>query len=53
MLLNYIWIGFFLVAFVVALASFLFTGDAQVFKAIIDATFSAAKMAVLDIALPF
>lgn len=52
MLLNYIWIGFFLVAFVVALASFLFTGDAQVFKAIIDATFSAAKMAVLDIALP-
>ncbi len=52
MLLNYIWIGFFLVAFVVALASFLLTGDAQVFKAIIDATFSAAKMAVLDIALP-
>ena len=52
MLLNYLWIGFFLVAFVVALASFLFTCDAQVFKAIIDATFSAAKMAVLDIALP-
>ena len=52
MLLNYIWIGVFLVAFVVALASFLFTGDAHVFKAIIDATFSAAKMAVLDIALP-
>ena len=52
MLLNYIWIGFFLVAFVVALASFLLTGDAVVFKNIIDATFSAAKMAVLDIALP-
>lgn len=52
MLLNYIWIGFFLVAFVVAVASFALTGDATVFKNIIDATFSAAKMAVLDIALP-
>lgn len=52
MLLNYIWIGFFLVAFVVAVTSFALTGDATVFKNIIDATFSAAKMAVLDIALP-
>ncbi|MCM1169462.1 MAG: spore maturation protein [Bacteroides sp.] len=52
MLLNYIWIGFFLVAFAVALVSFVCTGDAQVFKNIIDATFSASKMAVLDIALP-
>ncbi|MDE6493453.1 MAG: spore maturation protein [Bacteroidales bacterium] len=52
MLLNYIWIGFFLVAFAVAVASFLFTGDAQVFKNIIDATFASAKMAVIDIALP-
>lgn len=52
MLLNYIWIGFFLVAFVVALASFFFTGDAQVFENIINATFAASKMAVLDIALP-
>lgn len=52
MLLNYIWIGFFLVAFVVAVLSFIATGDATVFKNIIDATFSAAKMAVLDIALP-
>lgn len=52
MLLNYIWIAFFLIAFIVALLSFLFTGDTQVFKAIIDSTFASAKMAVLDIALP-
>lgn len=52
MVLNYIWIGFFLIAFIVALLSFLFTGNTDVFKAIIDSTFSSAKMAVLDIALP-
>ncbi|MCL2027177.1 MAG: spore maturation protein [Bacteroidales bacterium] len=52
MVLNYIWIGFFLVAFVVAVLSFAITGDTLTFKAIIDATFSASKMAVLDIALP-
>ena len=52
MVLNYIWISFFLIAFVVAVATFAFTGDAGVFKSIIDATFSAAEMAVMDIALP-
>jgi spore maturation protein SpmA len=52
MVLNYIWIGFFLVAFVVAVLSFIFSGDTLTFKAIIDATFSASKMAVVDIALP-
>lgn len=52
MLLNYIWIAFFLIAFVVALASCLLTGDTEVFKAIIDSTFASAKMAVMDIALP-
>lgn len=43
MVLNYIWIGFFLIAFVVALTKFLFFGDMQVFPAIIDATFSSSK----------
>lgn len=52
MVLNYIWIAFFLIAFAVALGSFLFTGDTAVFKAIIDATFASAEMAVMDIALP-
>ena len=52
MVLNYIWIGFFLVAFVVAVLSFAISGDTVTFKAIIDATFSASRMAVIDIALP-
>jgi spore maturation protein SpmA len=52
MILNYIWVAFFLIAFVVALAKLLFTGDTQVFKTIIDATFDSSKMAVMDISLP-
>lgn len=52
MALNYIWTGFFLVGFIAALAQWLFTGDAEVFKRVIDGTFSSAKMAVMDIALP-
>ena len=52
MALNYIWVGFFVVAFVVAFIRFAFTGDADVFKAIIDSTFSSSKSAVMDIALP-
>ncbi|MDR1055285.1 MAG: hypothetical protein LBL90_05575 [Prevotellaceae bacterium] len=52
MTLNYIWIGFFVIAFVVAVITFAFTRDADVFKRIIDSTFDASKMAVMDIALP-
>jgi spore maturation protein SpmA len=52
MALSYIWSGFFLVGFVAALAQWLFMGDAEVFKRIIDGTFSSAKSAVMDIALP-
>ncbi len=52
MALNYIWTGFFLVGFVAALAQWLFMGDSEIFKRIIDGTFSSAKMAVMDIALP-
>lgn len=52
MTLNYIWIAFFVIAFVVAIAQFLFTGDADVFKRIIDSTFASSKMAVMDVALP-
>ncbi|MDR3093746.1 MAG: hypothetical protein LBU62_03760 [Bacteroidales bacterium] len=52
MALNYIWIGFFILAFVVALVHFLVTGDADIFKTIIDSTFSSSKSAVMDIALP-
>jgi spore maturation protein SpmA len=52
MALNYIWIGFFLVGFVAALAQWIFLGDTEIFKRIIDGTFDSAKLAVMDIALP-
>lgn len=43
MALNYIWIFFFLVAFVVALVKLLFFQDYEVFSAIISSTFDTAK----------
>ncbi len=43
MVLNYIWIAFFLIAFVVALGKLLFLGDTAVFTDIINATFDSAK----------
>lgn len=45
MVLNYIWIAFFLVAFVVAAARLLIWGDMEVFPSIMDSTFSSAKTA--------
>ena len=51
MVLNYIWIAFFIVAFVVAIIQAVFMGDTEVFKRIIDSTFEMSKMAVMDIAL--
>ncbi len=43
MALNYIWIGFFIIAFVVALAKLIFLGDTQVFNLIMGSTFDSAK----------
>ncbi len=45
MVLNYIWIAFFLIAFVVALWRLLFMGDFDVFPAMMDSTFSSSKTA--------
>lgn len=45
MVLNYIWIGFFLCAFVVATLRLLFWGDTEVFPAIINSTFDSSKTA--------
>ena len=50
MVLNYIWIGFFLVAFLVAAGRLLFLGDTQVFPELINSTFTASQTA-FDIAL--
>ena len=45
MVLNYIWIAFFLVAFVIALLRLVFMGDYAVFPAMMESTFSSSKTA--------
>ena len=45
MVLNYIWIAFFLVAFVIALVRLVFMGDTEVFPAIMNSTFDTSKTA--------
>lgn len=43
MVLNYIWIAFFLIAFVVAIGKLVIGGDTAVFTEIINASFASAK----------
>lgn len=43
MILNYIWIAFFIIAFIVALVRLIFFGDMTVFPEIVSSTFSTAK----------
>jgi spore maturation protein SpmA len=45
MLLNYIWIAFFIVAFIVGICKVFFSGDMNVFSEMINATFTSAKNA--------
>lgn len=44
MALNYIWVGFFLIAFVVALFKLIFLGDTEVFARIMEAVFNRAEL---------
>jgi len=43
MILNYIWIGFLVIAFLVALLQLLFFGNTQIFSDIMTAAFGSAK----------
>lgn len=45
MVLNYIWVAFFLIAFVIALARLIFLGDVSVFPDIMNSTFETSKTA--------
>ena len=45
MVLNYIWIAFFLIAFVIATVRLVFMGDTEVFPAIMNSTFETSKTA--------
>jgi spore maturation protein SpmA/spore maturation protein SpmB len=52
MALNYIWISFFIIAFIVALIKLIFFGDTDAFKLLVDGMFDSSKSSVMDIALP-
>jgi spore maturation protein SpmA len=43
MALNYIWIAFFIIGFLVAIGRLVFTGDTQIFNDLVAAVFSNAK----------
>ena len=45
MVLNYIWVAFFVIAFVIAVVKLLFMGDFDVFPAMMDSTFASSKTA--------
>lgn len=45
MVLNYIWIAFFVVAFLVALCKTIIFGDTEIFTALVNSTFDSSKSA--------
>lgn len=45
MVLNYIWMAFFVIAFAVAAVRLVFIGDLEVFPAMMDSTFASSKTA--------
>ena len=50
MVLNYIWIAFFVIAFIIALFRVIFLGDTEIFTTIMNSTFESSKTA-FDISL--
>lgn len=52
MAINWIWFLFFGIAFIIALFQYIFLGNTEVFKTLVDGMFDAAELAVMDIALP-
>lgn len=45
MVLNYIWVAFFVIAFLVALGKLLFLGNTEIFTELVNSTFSSSKNA--------
>lgn len=52
MALNYVFVGFFGIALLIAFFQVVITGNTQAFQAIVDAMLAMSKTAVMDIALP-
>ena len=46
MALNFIWIAFFLIAFIIAFIKLVFFGDTEIFKTIVDGVFDSANTSV-------
>ena len=45
MILNYIWVAFFVIAFIVALFKLLFMGNVEIFTELVNSTFDSSKTA--------
>jgi spore maturation protein SpmA len=50
--LNYIWVSFFVIAFIIALTKLIFLGDTEIFSRLVEGIFTSSKMSVMEIALP-
>ena len=52
MVLNYVWVFFIVVGFLVALFKLLVLGDTEIFKTLVDGMFKKASGSVMEIGLP-
>lgn len=52
MVLNYVWIFFFVIAFVIALGKLIISGNVDIFGQLVDGMFTAAKDSVVSVGLP-
>jgi spore maturation protein SpmA/spore maturation protein SpmB len=52
MALNYIWIGLFVIAFLITLGKLIFLGDVNAFQVLVESLFDSTQTSVMSIALP-
>ncbi len=52
MALNFVWIAFFIIAFIIACCKYIFLQDTEIFKVLVDGLFDSAKSTVTDVAFP-
>lgn len=52
MVLNYVWISFFVIAFIIAIVKSAMVGNIELFTTIVESMLKTAKVAVVDIGIP-
>lgn len=52
MVLNYVWISFFVIAFLVAIIRSVLSGNIELFSLIVESMLKTAKVAVVDVGIP-